>query len=308
MELSHPLSGITVPMVTPLSNAGRLDPEGLDRLTEHVIQGGAQGLFVLGTTGEGPSLSGKVQREVVQRVCQASSGRAQVLVGITHPCAEDALALAEFSAAAGAQAVVYAGPSYFPVAQPELLRHVARIVEASPLPLFLYNMPSHTGVVFEPDTVRQLMEIPGVAGLKDSSGNLMYFQRICRLREKRPDFAVLMGPEELMVPAMSAGATGGVNGGANMFPSLYVSLYQACASGNISEARRLQQAVLDVSEGIYSAGTYASSYLKGLKYALSLLGICMDAMAEPYSPFEAEHRERVARALVELQARHALAA
>lgn len=308
MDFSHPLSGITVPMVTPLSNDGRLDPDGLDRLTEHVIQGGARGLFVLGTTGEGPSLSGTLQREVVLRVCQASSGRAQVLVGITHPCAAEALDLAEFSASAGAHAVVYAGPSYYPVAQSELLRHAAHMVEASPLPLFLYNMPSHTGVVFEPDTVRQLMEMPGTAGLKDSSGDLMYFQRICRLREKRPDFSVLMGPEELMVPAMSVGATGGVNGGANMFPSLYVSLYEACVTGNTNEARRLQHAVLDISEGIYSAGAYASSYLKGLKYALSLLGICMDGMAEPYSPLEAGHRERVAKALVELQARHALAA
>ncbi|MBI4908761.1 MAG: dihydrodipicolinate synthase family protein [Acidobacteria bacterium] len=297
MPISHPLAGITVPLVTPLTSALTLEVPSLHRLCNHVIEGGVNAIFVLGTTGEGPALPAALRRDVVRGTCESAAGRVPVLVGITDSSMAEILSLSEASAAAGASALVYAGPPYFPVSQSELAGLVAGLVEQLPLPLFLYNMPSHTHVTFEPDTVRQLSTIPQIAGLKDSSANLMYFQKVQRAIAARPGFGLLMGPEELLGAAVLSGATGGVNGGSNLYPRLYVALFQAADRGDWNEVKRLQQIVHLLSAGIYSAGTYSSSYLKGLKCALSIAGLCGPAMAVPYVPWSDSESARIAAAM-----------
>lgn len=300
MPLTQPLTGITVPLVTPLTDGTHLDHSALERLCRHVVDGGVQALFVLGTTGEGPGLPANLRRQVVRVAC-ASARAVPVLVGITDSSMSEVFSLSEESAKAGAAALVYAGPPYFPVSQNELADLVARLAESLPLPLFLYNMPSHTHVTFEPGTVRQLSGITRIVGLKDSSANLLYFQRVRRAIVGRPDFGLLMGPEELLGAAMLAGATGGVNGGSNLFPSLYVALYNAALAGLWSEVERLQRIVLRVSSGIYSEGSYSSSYLKGIKCALSLAGLSTAAMVEPYVPWGEPERQRIREAMETLR-------
>ena len=199
MQLTLPLRGITTPLATPLRNSNTIDEAGLTRLVHHVLDGGVNCLFLLGTTGEGPSLSAAVQRQVIARACAEAQDRAPVLVGITNTSFDDAIAAAEMSAELGAGGVVYAGPSYFTIGQAELLEHVGRLAERVPLPLFLYNMPSHTRVSFAPDTVRQACTVPNIVGLKDSSGDLLYFQTLRRATAQRENFTLLMGPEELLV-------------------------------------------------------------------------------------------------------------
>src|ERR1041385_5174441 len=147
--MKAPLSGIVPPIVTPLR--GRDEPEaaGLERLLEHIIAGGVSGLFILGTTGEGPSLSYRLRREFIERVCRQVNGRVAVLVGITDTAFMESLHLARHAAQWGADAVVAAPPYYLPEAQPELLEWIQHLVPELPLPLFLYNMPSLTKVSFE---------------------------------------------------------------------------------------------------------------------------------------------------------------
>src|SRR5439155_9211151 len=145
-----------------------LDLPGLERLIEHILAGGVHGLFLLGTTGEAPSLSHRLRCELIERACEQIAGRVPVLVGITDTSFVESVELAEHAADAGAQAVVLAPPYYFPAGQPELAGYVERIAGAVPLPLFLYNMPSHTKLSFEPDTIARALEIPNVVGIKDS--------------------------------------------------------------------------------------------------------------------------------------------
>jgi len=293
MSLERPLTGITVPLATPLLDPETVDGRSLEKLVEHVTHGGVDAIFVLGTTGEGPCLSMAQRREVVERVCREST--VPVLVGITDSSMREALLLAEFSAIHGAAGLVYAGPTYSPISQPELIDHTARLASALTLPLFLYNMPSHTKVVFEPRTVAELSRHSTIHGLKDSSGNLMYFQAVRGLVPE--NFGLLMGPEELMVPALMFGATGGVNGGANLFPEMYVGLYNAFKRDDLTQAGSLQEQILSLSRGIYGLGTYSSSYLKGLKCALSLMGFGTGALVEPYQGFETAERDRIAAVL-----------
>ena len=161
-------------MVTPLLGRDQLDVAGLERLLERVIGGGVHGVFMLGTTGEAPSLSYRLRREVIDRACQVVRGRVPVIVGITDTSVVEAIQLARHAAAAGAQAVVTAAPYYFPEGQPELIEWAQRLVPDLPLPVYFYNMPQMTKVTFEPETIRQLTELTGIAGLKDSSGDLNY--------------------------------------------------------------------------------------------------------------------------------------
>ena len=110
-QLPQPLRGVIPPLATPLSEHDVLDVDGVDRLVEHVLAGGVHGLFVLGTTGEGPSLSYKLRQELIERVCERVNGRVPVLVGITDSSLAEAVQMANLAADSGAQAVVAAPPA-----------------------------------------------------------------------------------------------------------------------------------------------------------------------------------------------------
>ena len=297
----HPqLHGIIPPMVTPLVDRDQLDVPGLARLVEHMLAGGVHGLFILGTTGEAPSLSYRLRRELITRACQLVGRRVPVLVGITDTSFVESVVLAEHAAQAGADAVVLSTPYYFPAGQTELLQYVEHIVAALPLPLVLYNMPSLTKVWFEIETLEKLAPIQSIIGVKDSSGDLDYFQRLTNLRQLRPDWSCMMGPEAMLAQAMAAGGQGGVNGGANAFPKLFVAAYHAATAGDTERQASLQKTI-DLLQEVYAIGKYASRFIKATKCLLSLLDICDDFMAEPFNRFLSPERQRVAGLLERLR-------
>lgn len=298
-----PLRGIIPPLVTPLLDNDTLDIEGLERLIENTISGGVHGIFILGTTGEFASLSYRLRIELIKRTCLLVDRRVPVMVGITDSAFAESLNLAKVAADCGADAVVLAPPYYFASGQPELLEYLKRIMIKMPLPLFIYNMPVHTKVIFEPKTVKAAAEIPGIVGMKDSSSNLAYFKQVQYELRDRNDFTFMVGPEEFMAEFVLTGGHGGVNGGANMFPKLYVELYNASVSRNFEKILPLQQKVIQISSTIYKVGHYGSSYLKGLKCALSVMGICNDYLAEPFHRFKEPERLKISQLLEDLNYR-----
>lgn len=289
-------TGIIPPLVTPLTGRDALDVAGLEQLVEHVIAGGVSGIFILGTTGEGPSLSYRLRRELIQHTCKLVRQRVRVLVGITDTAFVESVNVARSAAEAGADAVVLAPPYYLPEGQPELQEYLGCLVPELPLPLFLYNMPSLTKVQYELETLRHAMDNPRIIGLKDSSGNMTYFHRAIGLLKYRPDWSLLIGPEELLADAVFAGGHGGVSGGANVFPRLYVELYNTARAGDIAKARELHAQVMRVGE-LYGIGRHSSAIIKGIKCALSVLGLCDDCMAEPFHSFLPPEREKVKKFL-----------
>jgi len=298
--LPKPLRGVVPPMVTPLLNRDSLDVAGLERLIEHILAGGVHGLFILGTTGEAPSLSYRLRFELIERVCSQVKERVPVLVGITDTSFVESVNIARKAGDTGAQAVVLAPPYYFPAGQAELLEYLKHLVPELPLPLFLYNMPSYTKAVFEFDTLQAAAQIDGIVGLKDSSGNMVYFHRVLSLLREYKDFTILMGHEELLAEAVVLGGHGGVCGGANLVPQLYVQLYEAARSRDLDATGSLHRKVMQISATIYRVGRYESSYLKGLKCALSCIGICNDFMAEPFHRFRRAERKVIRRHIEEL--------
>ena len=219
--------GVIPPLATPCDADGRADLDGLARLVEHVVGGGVHGLFVLGTTGEGPALAVDQRVAVVRAAAEAAAGRSPLLVGITDASMDGVTRVADAAAEAGAAALVLAPPPYSPADAPELNRYLDAVAERVSLPLFLYDIPSRTGAV-PMASLRHAMQHEAFVGFKDSSGRMVVLHEVIHHRDReRPGFRVLVGPEELLGEAVLLGADGGVAGGANLFPRLFVALYEA---------------------------------------------------------------------------------
>jgi 4-hydroxy-tetrahydrodipicolinate synthase len=156
-------------------------------------------------------------------------------------------------------------------------------------------MPGLTKISYELDTVRQALELPNVIGLKDSSQGMIYFNRVRALTSGRANFRLLVGPEELLAESAMMGGDGGVCGGANLFPRLYVNLYDSARKGDRERAHALHARVLEISGALYSANRATTAMIKGLKCALSCLGICGDFMADPFTRHGPAERERIGK-------------
>ena len=300
-DFRQPLRGIVPPMITPLRDRDTLDRDGLEKIVEHLLAGGVSGLFILGTTGEGPSLGYRLRRELIEHTCRQVKGRVPVLVGITDTAFVESVQVARCAAQAGADAVVLAPPYYVPEGQSELREYLEHLLPELPLPLFLYNMPSLTKVPFEIDTVRWAMDQPRIAGIKDSSGNMIYFSRLLDLAKQRAAWTVLVGPEELLAESILLGGHGGVNGGANVFPKLYVELHRAAAVGELERVLQLHSLVMQVAGRLYAVGRHPSAVIKGIKCAVSSLGLAGDFMAEPFHRFRENERKVIETAVRELR-------
>lgn len=268
-----------------------MDVDGVKHLVEHLVSGGVHGIFILGTTGESTSLSYKTREQLIVESCKAVNGRVPVFVGITDTSIEESVRLALVAHNAGAAAVVAAPPYYYGLGQEELYKYYWSLASQVELPLFLYNMPSHTKINIDVKTVVRLSDHPNIVGLKDSSANAVYFQSLCYLL--KDNFSLLVGPEEITAETVMMGGNGGVNGGANLSPKLYVALYNAALAKDFAKIAILQDLVMEISTRIYTVGSYGSSYLKGLKGALSALGIVNGNIAPPFTTFDEKEMTKV---------------
>ncbi len=295
------LNGIVPPLVTPLLDNNTLDVQGLERLIEHVIAGGVHGIFILGTTGEAQSLSFDLRVEMIKQTSRILKKRLPLLVGISDTSLADSVKLAYVAAECEADAVVSAPPYYYATGQDELAEFYEALIPQLKLPIYLYNMPTHTKVSFAPSTIKRIAQNEKVIGFKDSSANGAYFQSVVYEMRDRKDFSIFVGPEEMMAEVVLLGANGGVNGGANIFPELYVALYNAAVAKDIDQVRVLQMQVMSVCAKLYTIGYNGSSYLKGVKEALSEMGICSGVLAAPFSEFGEEQKSKIKTAIKELQ-------
>jgi 2-dehydro-3-deoxy-D-pentonate aldolase len=307
-QFERPMRGVIVPLVTPLLSRDTLDVEGLNRLLMHVLDGGVNGIFLLGTTGESAALSGRLRRELLVRVCRGVEGRVPVVVAVSDTCLVESLRLAEDAALAGAAAVVVTAPYYLPLDNQELVGYVHEVASESPLPLYLYNIPELAKSCFSTKVLTELLDVEKVVGFKDSSGDFEYFKQVRALAVRRPDWSLLMGSEILTVDAIRAGAHGCVAGGANIFPRLFVSLYEASLTNDKERTATLQQVVRELSQ-LYRFGKYAVGSIRGIKCALSVMGLTKDRMADPFASADSAQREAIQSQLRQidsrLSARHA---
>ncbi|MCA9237250.1 MAG: dihydrodipicolinate synthase family protein [Planctomycetales bacterium] len=299
-EMDQPIRGIIPPMVTPLAAPDQLDEPALRRLVDHLIAGGVHGLFLLGTTGEGPSLSSALQRQVIAATARHVDRRVPILVGVTSASLADSLALAQFAADAGCEAIVAAPPYYFPIDQTALRDYYLELARSAALPTVLYNMPAVTSLTIDPETLEQLIDESAIVALKDSSGDMDYFQRARQATSRRVDFPLLIGPEHLLAESLARGGNGGVAGGANVFPEFFTEVYDAHLCGDQNRLAAAQRRV-ERLQAIYAVGPVSiPGVIARTKAALAARGLCQAVTAPPIAPATSAERQRVTAIIEEL--------
>ncbi len=279
-------------MVTPLRENGGLDRPGLNNLIEHILAGGVHGIFLLGTTGEGPSLSHALRKQLVSEACAIVNMRVPVLVCITDTSLQESIELATHARSAGADALVVAPPYYLPISQAEMCDYLKCLAPLLPLPFLLYNMPSCTKLHLSLETVGLARKL-GAIGIKDSSGDMEFLYSLIRQYKDGSNFSIITGTELFIPETITNGGQGAVAGGANFFPALFVQLYEATLTNDLEKISNLRKMVARIGETIYDVGKHRSKYIKSTKCVLSLMGICNDFMAPPLTPFNAVQRAEI---------------
>ena len=307
------LTGLIPPMVTPLDARRRLDKKGTRNMVHHLLKGGVDGIFLLGTTGEGPHLSYAVREELVKTVCGLVKGRVPVLVGITETDLDDAVAFAAKCKAHGAAAVVAAPPYYFKLTQAECVAWYTEMADRLPLPLVIYDMPAHTDTIIEPATIAKLAAHPNIVAMKDSSSIIALFNKFRLVVGTDGDsggpaplpkdgFSLFMGPDEAMGEAVLLGADGGVCTGANLWPAQFKAMYLAAKAVDVEKVRSLQRFTTMSSYLLYGLGQGQIGFLKGVKAALAEMGLIQNVLAAPFKPFGGKELVQVRAALRRLRA------
>ncbi len=290
--MNLPLKGIIPPLITPLKNYDRLDREGLERLLEHLLGHGVHGIFLLGSNGEGPSLSYAIRKELIAYACRIIAGRVPVLVGISDTSLEGSLEIARTAVECGADAVVAAPPYYFPLDQEQLTGYYRQLAEQLPLPFFIYNMPGFTKIQMTVETVRKIRDA-GALGIKDSSGDLFFFYSLIETFQDDPDFSLITGTEMFLPDAVLHGGHGAVPGGANVFPELFVRLYEASLTKELEVIEKLRKQVMEIYNTLYAVSPHPSGIPIAISTALSVMGICDDYMAPPLQRMTPKEREEI---------------
>ncbi len=253
-------------MITPLTEAGDIDLAGLERLVNHMLSSGVSGIFVLGSSGEGPWLTFAQQKQVVEETVRLVGGRVPVLAGALEAGTQRTLEVLHQHQDAGADLIVIASPYYYNADASVQINHIKTLVKAASVPVMLYNIPSTTHNPIAPSTVREVLGLDNLVGVKDSAGNWDDFLALLRLKEDRPEFAVFQGAERLAAKSLLAGADGLVPGLGNIVPEIFQQIHAAALDDRAADAEHLQEKI----ERLWVLHTY-DYWLVCLKYAASLM-------------------------------------
>lgn len=284
-------AGVMVALATPVHPGGALDEGGLERLVERVVAGGVDGVSPLGSTGEGARFTRAQRRDITRRVRELVPPGMPVIPGLPLATPAEGPAELEGLAEAGATAALVAAPCYYPLSDEGVLGVYETVAEHSPLPLLLYNIPVYTKIVIAPWVVARLAGHPAVAGIKDSSRDLEYQQRVIEVTAAA-EFGVLTGADTLLLAGLTLGAAGIIGASANLVPELTTGVYRAFAAGDVAGARPLQQRLARIT-----AACRAGPAPAGWKAALEIAGVCAACLVPPGTGLPAGERARLAELL-----------
>jgi N-acetylneuraminate lyase len=270
MIMQSHYTGLIAAVFTPMCKDGSLNPGQIPRIVEHLIRTQVSGLYVCGSTGEGPSLSSEERRATAEAYIEAAAGKLPVIVQVGHNSLTEARALASHAEAIGVDAISALPPWYFKFDSLEtLIDCLSEISSAAPnLPFFYYHIPLLTGMDFDMVEFLRLgsKRLPNLAGIKYSNSNIDEYRECLKFENGR--FNILFGRDEMLVSAFSAGAKGAVGSTYNFAGPLYQRLIKAFEQGNLSEAKKYQYLSVEMVRIIFNHGGQAA--LKAVMKLISL--------------------------------------
>ncbi len=290
------LQGLIAATFTPMKEDGSLDLDGIPPKVEHLLSDGIAGLYVVGSTGEGPSLTSEERRQVAHAFVKAAAGRVPVIVQVGHNSVAEAAELAAHAARIGADAISATPPSYFPLASiDDVIACMRQITHAaSGMPFYYYHIPMRTGVDIEiAEFLRRGDEIPSLCGVKFTSPRVDQLQEAMRIAGDR--YELLFGFDEMLLSAVSIGVKGAVGSTYNFAAPMYLKLLDAVRRGDLANAALWQQRSVEMINVIMRHGGFAPQ-----KALMRHLGIPCGPPRLPLRPMNAQRDEALKNELTEI--------
>ncbi len=286
------IQGSLPAIVTPMHEDGSLDLPRLRSLVEWHISEGSDGIVVVGTTGESPTVNFDEHCKLIETVVEQATGRVPVIAGTGANSTVEAIELTEFAKKSGAVAHLSVVPYYNKPTQEGLYRHFKTIAEAVDLPMVLYNVPGRTGADLGNDTALRLAQVPGIIGIKDATGGI---ERGADLIKRAPTgFSVLSGDDGTGLALTLLGGRGVISVTANVAPRLMHEMIAAALAGDLEKARSINFRLLSLHRNLFVEANPIP-----VKWACVEMGLIENGLRLPMTPLSSEHHERVRSALRE---------
>ena len=247
MSIQPPFGRLLTAMVTPFKDDLSIDWAGVEKLANHLVETGHDGIVLNGTTGEAPTTSDEEKIEIIKVVKNAVAGRAKIIAGAGNNETTHSVDQAKMAAAAGVDGLLVVTPYYNKPPQAGIAAHFLAMAEATDVPVMLYDIPGRTGVAIEPDTIVKLAEHPNIAALKDAKGDVASTSWVI----KRSGIPVYSGDDILNLPLLSVGAVGFVSVCGHTVGRQLREMIDAWFSGNSNRALEIHQQLLPVYTGTF---------------------------------------------------------
>jgi 4-hydroxy-tetrahydrodipicolinate synthase len=286
------IQGSLPAIVTPMHADGSLDLPRLQKLVDWHIAEGSDGIVVVGTTGESPTVSFEEHCELIRTVVKQTAKRVPVIAGTGANSTTEAIELARFAKEAGADAHLSVVPYYNKPTQEGLYQHFKAIAENVELPLILYNVPGRTGADLSNDTALRLAQVSGIVGIKDATGNI---ERGTDLIKRAPkNFAVLSGDDATCVALTLLGGKGTISVTANVAPRLMHEMIAAALAGDVARARAINFQLLGLHKNLFLEANPIP-----VKWGCARMGLVEDGERLPMTRLSPEHHEKLLAAMRE---------
>lgn len=284
------IKGSLVAIVTPMHDDGSLDFAGLRKLLDWHVAQGTDGIVMVGTTGESPTVDFDEHCELIRIAVEHVAGRIPVIAGTGGNSTREAIELTHCAKAAGAAGVLSVVPYYNKPTQEGLYQHFRAIAEAVDMPVILYNVPGRTVADMSNDTVLRLAEIPNITGIKDATGGIERGTDLIRRAPK--DFALYSGDDASGLAFMLLGWHGVISVTANVAPKLMHEMCTAAFAGNLARAKEINMQLF----GLHSR-LFVESNPIPVKWALAEMGLIERGLRLPLVQLSAAHHETLRAAM-----------
>ncbi|MEJ6661287.1 MAG: 4-hydroxy-tetrahydrodipicolinate synthase [Bacteroidia bacterium] len=269
--------GLGVAMVTPFNADGSIDYLGLERLTNHLVDGGVNYLVVMGTTGENPTINNEEQQAILQKVKEANARRLPIVFGIGGNSTAAVVERLKSENLEGVDGILSVSPYYNKPSQEGIYQHYKAVSDATPLPVIMYNVPGRTGSLVVAETTLRIAQLPNIVCTKEASGSLDICMDV--IRGAPEDFGVISGDDNYTMPYIAAGMQGVISVLGNAYPKEFSQMVNYALDGDFKNAKHLHYKLLPLMKAIFMDGNPG-----GVKYALNKLGICQDEFRLPVVP------------------------
>lgn len=295
MYMSKKYRGVVVPMVTPVTKEGALDTDAVVRIIEFFAQAGVSPLL-MGTTGEGNSVSQADGLLFVETAVKAARQRITIYAGLTGNCFSEQLRQAEAYTKAGADVIVATLPTYYALTPEQMENYYRRLADAITGPLMLYNILATTHMSIPVDVIRRLADHPNIVGLKDSERDLERMAQCIEIAKGREDFCYFCGWAAQSAHSLELGGDGIVPSTGNYVPEMFQQLYEAAVAGDMTTANRLQDETNEIAK-IYQKDRMLGQSLTALKVMMQTKGLCEPWMLMPLTRLTEEEEKAIRDAL-----------